>query len=121
MRNALAAQSSALRQAVDVSMRPKSQFHAGNAGLRMQGAAIEPIRRQRLAYGFNRFLTTHTGSLARPDDPVRMMAAREEGCRCRSRRRTPACTGPIGVGDVAAAMSDVDNLKPAIAGVNAGG
>jgi 5-methyltetrahydropteroyltriglutamate--homocysteine methyltransferase len=35
----------------------------------------------------------------------------------RSRRKTPACTGPIGVRDPAAAEADVDNLKAATAGV----
>src|SRR5271169_6880639 len=39
----------------------------------------------------------------------------------RSRRRTPACTAPIGVGDTAAPLADVDNLKAALAGVNAAG
>src|SRR3954463_14659195 len=32
-----------------------------------------------MAYGFDRFLITHTGSLPRPDDLIRMMFAREEG------------------------------------------
>src|ERR1700739_4657495 len=32
-----------------------------------------------MAYGFDRFLTTHTGSLPRPDDLVRAMFAKEEG------------------------------------------
>jgi methionine synthase II (cobalamin-independent) len=32
-----------------------------------------------MAYGFNRFLTTHTGSLPRPDDLIRVMFAKEEG------------------------------------------
>ena len=144
-----------------------------------------------MAYGFDRFLTTHTGSLPRPDDLIRMMFAKEEGVPVdrpalqariraavaelvekqvaagvdlvndgemskpsyatyikdrlsgfdgtsnsfvyqdlaefpnlarrvfgdpgRSRRRTPACTGPIGVGDPAAALADVDNLKAAAA------
>ena len=31
-----------------------------------------------MAYGFNRFLTTHTGSLPRPDDLIRAMFAKEE-------------------------------------------
>jgi len=39
----------------------------------------------------------------------------------RSRRRTPACTAPIGVGDPAAPLADLDNLKAALAGVNAAG
>ena len=39
----------------------------------------------------------------------------------RSRRRTPACTGPIGVGDPAAPLADIDNLKAALAGVGTGG
>jgi hypothetical protein len=39
----------------------------------------------------------------------------------RSRRRTPACTAPIGVGDPAAPLADIDNLKTALAGVNAAG
>jgi hypothetical protein len=34
-----------------------------------------------MAYGFNRFLTTHTGSLPRPDDLTRAMFAKEEACR----------------------------------------
>ena len=32
-----------------------------------------------MANGFDRFLTTHTGSLPRPDDLVRAMFAKEEG------------------------------------------
>jgi methionine synthase II (cobalamin-independent) len=32
-----------------------------------------------MAYGFDRFLTTHTGSLPRLDDLIRMMFAKEEG------------------------------------------
>ena len=150
-----------------------------------------------MAYGFNRFLTTHTGSLPRPDDLIRAMFAKEEGVPVdraalaariraavaevvkkqveagvdlvndgemskpsyatyvkdrltgfdgssntfvyqdlaefpnlakrvfgdpgRSRRRTPACTGPIGVGDPAAPLADIDNLKAALAGANAAG
>jgi 5-methyltetrahydropteroyltriglutamate--homocysteine methyltransferase len=150
-----------------------------------------------MAYGFNRFLITHTGSLPRPDELVRMMFAREEGVPVdraalaariraavaevvekqikagvdlvndgemskpsyatyikdrltgfdgtsntfvyqdlaefpklaqrvfgdpgRSRRRTPACTGPIAVGDAAAPITDVDNLRAAVAATNAAG
>src|SRR6266478_8425405 len=150
-----------------------------------------------MAYGINRFLTTHTGSLPRPDDLIRAMFAKEEGVSVergalaaqigeavaavvkkqvesgvdlvndgemskpsyatyvkdrltgfagssntfvyqdlaefpnlatrvfgdpgRSRRRTPACTGPIAVGDPAAALADVDNLKAAVAGVDTAG
>jgi len=150
-----------------------------------------------MAYGFNRFLTTHTGSLPRPDDLIRTMFAKEEGVPVdraalaariraavaesvhkqvesgvdlvsdgelskpsyatyvkdrltgfdgssnsfvyqdlaefpnlakrvfgdpgRSRRRTPACTGPIAVGDAGAAVADVDNLTAAIAGTNTAG
>ncbi len=144
-----------------------------------------------------RFLTTHTGSLPRPDDLIRMMYAREEGVPVdaaalgrrvreavaevvgkqlgagidlvndgemskpsyatyvkdrlagfggtgntfvyqdlaafprlaqrvfgdpgRSRRKTPACNGPISVRDTAAAQTDVDNLKAAVAGTAAAG
>src|SRR5437588_5453313 len=32
-----------------------------------------------MAYGAERFLTTHTGSLPRPDDLIRTMFAKEEG------------------------------------------
>ena len=150
-----------------------------------------------MAHGFGRFLTTHTGSLPRPDDLIRAMFAKEEGVPVdraalaarisdavaevvkkqveagvdlvndgemskpsyatyvkdrltgfagssntfvyqdlaefpnlakrvfsdpgRSRRRTPACTAPIGVGDPAAPLADIDNLKAALAGVNAAG
>src|SRR5215475_1999255 len=139
----------------------------------------------------NGFLTTHTGSLPRPADLIRMMYAKEEGVPVdaaalgariraavaetvqkqvnagvaivndgemskpsyatyvkdrlngfggashpltyrdlvdfpemakrvfgdpgRSRRRTPACDGPISVRDPRAAESDVDNLKAALA------
>ncbi len=45
------------------------------------------------------------------------MAKRVFGDPGRSRRRTPACTGPIGVRDPAAAQTDVDNLKAATAAV----
>jgi 5-methyltetrahydropteroyltriglutamate--homocysteine methyltransferase len=140
-----------------------------------------------------RFLTTHTGSLPRPDDLVRTMFAREEGVPVdpaalaarirsavadvvrrqaeagidvvddgelskpsyatypkdrltgfggtsqalayrdlvdfpelakrvfgdpgRSRRRTPACDGPIAVRDPRAAPTDAENLKAALSGV----
>ena len=143
----------------------------------------------------DRILTTHTGSLPRPDDLIRAMFAREEGVPVdraalaarirsavaevverqaaagidvindgemskpsyatyvkdrltgfggashpltyqdlaefpdlarrvfgdpgRSRRRTPACDGPIGVRDPEAAGTDADNLKAALAGVRA--
>lgn len=139
-----------------------------------------------------RFLTTHTGSLPRPDDLVQAMYAKEEGLPIdraalaarvrqavaevvkkqvaagvdivndgemskpsyatyvkdrlsgfggtgntfvyqdlvdfpnlakrvfgdpgRSRRKTPACNGPISVRDAAAARADIDNLKAALAG-----
>jgi 5-methyltetrahydropteroyltriglutamate--homocysteine methyltransferase len=43
------------------------------------------------------------------------MAKRVFGDPGRSRRKTPACTGPVAVRDPAAAESDVDNLKAAVA------
>src|SRR5262245_38468864 len=143
-----------------------------------------------------RFLTTHTGSLPRPDDLVRLMYAKEEGIPVepaavaarvraavaevvgkqvaagidiindgemskpsyatyvkdrlagfggsgntfvyqdlvnfpnlakrvfgdpgRSRRKTPACNGPIKVRDTAAATTDVYNLKAALAAASRG-
>jgi len=142
-----------------------------------------------------RFLTTHTGSLPRPEDLIRMMYAKEEGVPVdraaladrirsavdevvgkqaaagvdivndgemskpsyatyvkdrlagfggtgntfvyqdlvdfpnlakrvfgdpgRSRRKTPGCNAPIGVGDALAVHSDVGNLKAAFDGVRA--
>src|SRR6185437_16895373 len=42
---------------------------------RCHGSLLEEL----MAYGFNRFLTTHTGSLPRPDDLIRSMFAKEEG------------------------------------------
>lgn len=142
-----------------------------------------------------RFLTTHTGSLPRPDDLIRMMFAKEEGVPVdqaallarirsavaevirkqaeagldvindgevskpsyatyikdrlqgfggisqplqyrdlvdfpelarrvfsdpgRSRRRTPACNGPISVRDARAAHTDVENLQAALSAVKA--
>lgn len=142
-----------------------------------------------------RFLTTHTGSLPRPDDLIRMMFAKEEGVPVdpralsarirsavadvarqqaeagldvicdgevskpsyatyikdrlhgfggtsqplqyqdlvdfpelarrvfsdpgRSRRRTPACNGPISVRDARAAHIDVENLRAALGAVTA--
>ncbi|HEV2098977.1 MAG TPA: cobalamin-independent methionine synthase II family protein [Stellaceae bacterium] len=150
-----------------------------------------------MAYGADHFLTTHTGSLPRPDDLIRAMFAKEEGVPVdrialaarirtavgevvkkqaeagidilndgemskpsyatyvkdrltgfagasnsfvyqdlaefpnlaqrvfgdpgRSRRRTPACTGPIGVADPAAPLTDIDNLKAALSEVDAAG
>ena len=144
-----------------------------------------------------RFLTTHTGSLPRPDDLIRMMYAKEEGVPVdhaalavrvrsavaevvkkqadagvdlvndgemskpsyatyvkdrllgfggtgntfvyqdlvdfpnlakrvfgdpgRSRRKTPACNGPISVGDPKAAEADVENLKAALVQVKTQG
>ncbi|HXD45395.1 MAG TPA: cobalamin-independent methionine synthase II family protein [Pseudolabrys sp.] len=145
----------------------------------------------------DRFLTTHTGSLPRPDDLIRVMYAKEEGVPVepkalaaqikaavaeivakqaaagvdlvndgemskpsyatyikdrldgfggtgntfvyqdvhefprleakvfgdpgRSRRKTPACNGPIAVRDRVSAQTDADNLKAAMAGVKATG
>src|SRR4030088_2251751 len=144
-----------------------------------------------------RFLTTHTGSLPRPDDLIRMMYAKEEGAPVerealaarvraavaevvhkqaeagvdlvndgemskpsyatyvkdrlsgfggtgntfvyqdladfpnlakrvfgdpgRSRRKTPACNGPISIRDAEAAPADVENLKSALASIKATG
>jgi 5-methyltetrahydropteroyltriglutamate--homocysteine methyltransferase len=42
------------------------------------------------------------------------MAKRVFGDPGRARRKTPACTGPIGVRDRGAAQADVDNLKAAL-------
>src|SRR4051794_33800605 len=143
-----------------------------------------------MAYGAERFLTTHTGSLPRPDDLIRTMFAKEEGVPVdraaleariasavaeivknqteagidlvndgemskpsyatyvkdrlngfggtsntfvyqdlvefpnlakrvfgdpgRSRRKTPACNGPISVRDKTAAETDVANLQSAL-------
>jgi len=148
-----------------------------------------------MKHSVDRFLTTHTGSLPRPDDLIRMMFAREEGVPVdpaalgarvrsavaevvrkqadtgiavvndgelskpsyatyikdrlngfggtsqslqyrdlvdfpemakrvfgdpgRSRRKTPACTGPISVRDAAAAQADVENLKAALGSIKA--
>lgn len=145
----------------------------------------------------DRFLTTHTGSLPRPDDLIRVMYAKEEGVTVepaalaariaaavaevvrkqaaagvdlindgemskpsyatyikdrldgfggtgntfvyqdvhefprleqkvfgdpgRSRRKTPACNGPIAVRDKASPQTDADNLKAAMANVKAVG
>ena len=41
-----------------------------------------------------RFLTTHTGSLPRPDDLVRMMYAKEEGMPVDARRWHRGCARP---------------------------
>jgi 5-methyltetrahydropteroyltriglutamate--homocysteine methyltransferase len=153
---------------------------------------INALRECRMKRSTERFLTTHTGSLPRPDDLVRMMYAKEEGVPVdraalavrvreavaevvkrqieagidlvgdgelskpsyatyikdrldgfggtgntfvyqdlaefprlaqrvfgdpgRSRRKTPACNGAIGVRDGNAAQADADNLKAAIVG-----
>ena len=47
------------------------------------------------------------------------MAKRVFGDPGRSRRKTPACTGPISLRDPAAAQADVDNLRAALGGVRA--
>jgi 5-methyltetrahydropteroyltriglutamate--homocysteine methyltransferase len=47
------------------------------------------------------------------------MAKRVFGDPGRSRRKTPACTGPIGVRDPGAAQADVDNLRAAVSAVGA--
>jgi 5-methyltetrahydropteroyltriglutamate--homocysteine methyltransferase len=47
------------------------------------------------------------------------MAKRVFGDPGRSRRKTPACTGPIGVRDPGAAQADVDNLRAAVTAVGA--
>src|SRR3569833_3747174 len=40
---------------------------------------VPPGRNQRMQRSTDRFLTTHTGSLPRPDDLIRVMYAKEEG------------------------------------------
>jgi 5-methyltetrahydropteroyltriglutamate--homocysteine methyltransferase len=47
------------------------------------------------------------------------MARRVFGDPGRARRKTPACTGPIAVRDTAAAVTDADNLKSALAATKA--
>src|ERR1700756_2331634 len=49
------------------------------------------------------------------------LAKRVFGDPGRSRRKTPACNAPISVRDPAAAQTDVDNLKAAIAGKSVAG
>ena len=49
------------------------------------------------------------------------LAQRVFGDPGRSRRKTPACNGPISVRDAQAAVTDVDNLKAALAGRKAEG
>jgi 5-methyltetrahydropteroyltriglutamate--homocysteine methyltransferase len=49
------------------------------------------------------------------------LAKRVFGDPGRSRRKTPACNGPISVGDAAAASEDVDHLNAAVASVKATG
>src|SRR5438270_1832119 len=49
------------------------------------------------------------------------LAKRVFGDPGRSRRRTPACTGPIAVADPAAPLADIDNLKAALAGMHTAG
>jgi 5-methyltetrahydropteroyltriglutamate--homocysteine methyltransferase len=46
------------------------------------------------------------------------LAQRVFGDPGRSRRKTPACNGPIGVGDAAAVRTDIENLKTAVAGTS---
>jgi 5-methyltetrahydropteroyltriglutamate--homocysteine methyltransferase len=154
-----------------------------------------PAGRKKMKRSTDRFLTTHTGSLPRPEDLIRIMYAKEEGVPVdpqalsarirsavaevvkkqadagvdlindgemskpsyatyikdrldgfggtgntfvyqdltdfpnlakrvfgdpgRSRRKTPACNGPISVRDPKAAREDVDNLKTALGSVTA--
>src|SRR3569833_2013743 len=158
---------------------------------------VPPGRNQRMQRSTDRFLTTHTGSLPRPDDLIRVMYAKEEGVPVepkalaarikaavaeivrkqaaagvdldndgemskpsyatyvkdrlagfggtgntfvyqvvlefpylerkvfgdpgRSRRKTPACNGPISVRDRAAAQVDDDNLKAVMTEVQVSG
>ncbi len=49
------------------------------------------------------------------------LAKRVFGDPGRSRRKTPACNGPISVGDAAAASAGVDHLKAGVASVKAAG
>jgi len=150
-----------------------------------------------MALGADRFLTTHTGSLPRPESLIRTMFAKEEGVPVepaalaaeiraavagvvtkqaeagidlvndgemskpsyatyvkdrlsgfggsgntfvyqdlaafpnlanrvfsdpgRSRRKTPACNGPIAIADPQAPLADIDNVKAALAQVNTAG
>ena len=48
-----------------------------------------------MAYGFNRFLTTHTGSLPRPDDLIRAMYARRKVCRSTAARILAISAPPL--------------------------
>jgi 5-methyltetrahydropteroyltriglutamate--homocysteine methyltransferase len=175
----------------------RSEAGALNSLIRPDNGDDASLSEVLMAYGFDRFLTTHTGSLPRPDDLIRAMFAKEEGVPVdraalaawiskavaevvkkqvvsgvdlvndgemskpsyatyvkdrltgfagtsntfvyqdlaefpnlakrvfsdpgRSRRRTPACTGPIAVGDPAAPLADIANLKAALTGVDAAG
>lgn len=49
------------------------------------------------------------------------LAQRVFGDPGRSRRKTPACNGPISVRDAAAVRADIDNLKAALAGTKTAG
>ena len=98
-----------------------------------------------------RFLTTHVGSLPRPDDLIAMMWAREDGipvdraameervCRAvdevvarqtkarvmadpgRKHRKAPACDAPISVRDMEAPRKDAERLKTALKAHGAAG
>jgi hypothetical protein len=54
-----------------------------------------------MPHSADRFLTTHTGSLPRPDDLIQMMYAKEEG--------KPFDREALGVADPDAVRRDVDN------------
>src|SRR5204862_1888311 len=49
------------------------------------------------------------------------LAQRVFGDPGRSRRKTPACTGPIAVADPKAAQTDVEHLKSTLSGVKTAG
>src|SRR5271156_2619340 len=49
------------------------------SSLRRSHFTCDSLLEEPMAYGSNHFLTTHTGSLPRPDDLIRAMFAKEEG------------------------------------------
>ena len=72
------------------------------------------VKDRRLGSGGESHPLTYQDLVDFPDLAIRVF-----GDPGRAKRRTPGCTGPVSLGDAAAVTADIDNLRAALARVNA--
>src|SRR4029077_19432079 len=91
---------------LDAARDLRGDVHLADCGSNTPQSAIVPMPRSR-----DRFLTTHTGSLPRPEDLIRMMFAKEEGIPVEPRPLATRIRSAVGdiVGRQTAAGLDIVN------------